>query len=228
MSVRCDVIDDCAVNESAQSIAAACLNYCAFSEGCSERAERLTGARSRVLEETSTQHAMSSLMLVDRTSPLDTENLTCAEAEACLAPASTLCAEVCAEALDCSLPLAGSLAADCEAACLGGEISDEVLTCAASRSARGRLWWHRRLLRFPDPSPTPACEAYCDALKVCDPAVDLYTCHIDCIADSTGDALRADCTDVASCDDIARCQDEEAVSPIACLTTAKTSRWPAK
>ena len=218
VSERCDFISECAEDPSA---AHACLNYCAYTEGCGDE-EPSTPSESCVLDcargELALSQALEFAPARDCLGALDPLSLACGDVASCLAPVNTLCSDVCAEALTCGLPLIGDLAEDCEAACGAGEIPNETLVCSATRSARSEgCAGVADCFGFPIPEPTPECAQYCDALKACDPSLDLYTCHTECIANSDGDALRAVCTEVATCEVITLCQDQDAVSPTECL-----------
>ena len=220
-SERCDYIGAC---ETDQSAAQACLNYCSYLSGCNgaegtpgEISEECALACAR--GELSDEQGAEFIPAYDCLSALEAGSMTCEDLSTCVNSAPSMCNTLCEAATTCALPLVGELADDCVTACEGGAVSETIQLCAISATQRASGCGEvATCLGFPVPEPTPACEQYCSALKSCDPSIDLYTCHSLCITDSTGDALRATCTEIVdSCDNISRCQDEEAESPVECL-----------
>jgi hypothetical protein len=219
-SERCDFVSAC---QEDQSNAQACLTYCAYLDGCSANSDDLgepteTCALACARGELNETQALEFIPAYGCISDLDSTQASCSDVSQCIDNSSSSCQALCTLANRCGLPFTEEFDTDCITACEGGDLPIADQLCAISADQReagcGDV---ATCLGFPIPQPTPACETYCDALKTCDPSIDLYTCHSQCIEDDSGDALRAACVEIVSCEEMIRCQDEEAVSPMACL-----------
>ena len=210
-TARCDEIAEC---ETDPLRGRACLAYCEREVNCGgDRDDRemciLSCARGDLEGDTA-----SFELARDCLSGLDS-SADCPTLDACFADQSLadLCTSYCATVEGCGFSSEDCLT-ECQAtpSSLGDALGCVVNTTARSEGCSGAA----ECLGIPAPEPTPECARYCDGLKRCDPSVDLFFCHTDCLETPEGDLMRATCVDLVSCDDIDVCQTPENVPPLAC------------
>jgi hypothetical protein len=219
---RCDRRSACDQDTSAGD---ACLAYCERAQGCdggegSVESCVLTCARGELSAPDREAFLLASACLASA------RGQGCEALDACFtsAPASSaLCAEVCAAVSACGFEQAAAGEAACVSACEADPSAwGEGLSCVAQSARRGEgCLGAAGCLGVAPPVPTAECESFCARQRVCDPGVDLFLCHAQCIEEVAGDLLRATCAELVECSGFSRCASAGDVAPSQCVSACE-------